>query len=68
MFGVFDKFGRAGVFPAADMTCKFDERHLHAEADAEEGNAMGSGVFDGDDFSFGASHAKAARHEDPLHG
>ncbi len=64
---VGDEFRGVGVLPAADVAGVFDEGHLHAEADAEEGNLMGACVLDGADFPFGAADAKTARNEDAVH-
>ena len=53
--------------PQADpgqISRRLDHRHLHAEADAEEGNLALTGEPDRRDLAFGAALAKAARHQD----
>ena len=61
------KFGGVGVRPAADVAGVFDEGHLHAEADAEKGDAAIACVADGADFTFRAADAETAGDEDAVH-
>src|SRR5690554_7208462 len=42
--GVVGELGGVGVLPAGHVAGELDHRHLHAEADAEIGNAVLPGV------------------------
>jgi hypothetical protein len=53
------------AFRPADVARVLDDRHLHAEADAEERDLVLAGVADRLDLPFGAALAEAARHEHP---
>ena len=43
-----------------------DDGQLHAQANAEVGDARGAGVVGGEDLALDAARAKAARHEDAV--
>ena len=60
------EFGAVGILPAEDIACIFDYRTLHAEADAEEGNLPGAGVFDRADLARYAAAAEPARHQNAV--
>src|SRR5581483_10270736 len=51
----------------AGVARELDRGELHAEADAEVGNALLPGVADGGDLALGAALAEAARNEDRIH-
>ena len=50
----------------ADVTGELNHRALHAEADAEERDLVGAGVFDRLDHAFNAALAEATRNEDGV--
>ena len=60
-FGI--QFRAAGVFNAGYVAHGFDYRHLHAETNAEPGNAVFPGIADGGNFAFGAAAAETSRHQ-----
>ena len=51
-----------GTGQAADVSGKFDDRNLHAQADAKIGNILLTGIAAGRDHAFDAAFAKAAGH------
>src|SRR6202012_1406562 len=60
------EFGRAGMRHAGQVACRLDHRHLHTEADAEEGHAALAGEAHGMHLTLGAALAESARHEDAV--
>lgn len=62
----FIKFCGVCVFHAAYVTGKFDDRALHAEAQSQEGDAVGPGIADGVDLAFHAPVAEASRYYDAI--
>ena len=48
------------------MASKFDDGHLHAETDAEEGNFSLASIADGGDHPFDTSIAKSSGDQNPL--
>ena len=54
------KFRTVRVFPAHDISCEFDQRHLHAEAYSEEGYSVDPGVLRCQDHPLCAPAAKAS--------
>ena len=65
--GLDIKLGRVGARHAGHVPCVFDQRHLHAKADAQVRNVVLACVADGLDLAFDTALAKAARHEDGIH-
>src|SRR5262249_53615459 len=61
------EFGAIGVFQADDITRKFDDGTLQAQADAEERNLALAGIADGVDLAAGAAIIEAAGNEDAVH-
>ena len=59
-------FGGIGVFPTQHVAGVFYHAALHAQADAEEGNAAGAGVFDGGELAGDAAFAETGRHQNAL--
>ena len=60
------ELARVGVGPADDVARELDGRDLHAEADAEVGNAALARVARGGDLALDAALAEAAGHEDAV--
>ena len=60
-------FGAAGIFDAEDVTRVFDDSELHAEADAEVGDAVFARVLHGADFAADAAVTEASRYDDTVH-
>ena len=60
------EFAGARVRKSADMAGKLDDRDLHAEADAEIGDALFAAILCGEDHALDASSAEAARHDDAV--
>src|SRR6185503_10314964 len=56
----------AGAFQARGVPRRLDAGHLHAEADAEEGDVAGAGEVDGGDLALAAALAEAAGDEDGV--
>ena len=56
-----------GIGVAERVAGKFDDHHLHAEADAEGGDVVGAGVLDGGDFAFGASLSETGADDGSCH-
>lgn len=54
------EFGAARLVHPADVAGEFDHGELHAEADAQVGDVVGSGPLGALDHSFGATFAEAA--------
>ncbi len=54
-------------FESRKIARRFDDRHLHAEADAEVGNAVLARESHGLDLALDAAVAEAARHDDTVH-
>lgn len=52
---------------ADDVACEFDNGKLHAEAQAEEGDAVLTGIADGFDHAVDAAAAEAAGDDDAGH-
>ena len=67
--GVFGRaeFGAGRVWNVGEVSGALDDGHLHAEADAEERDAVRAGEADGFDLAFGAAFAEAAGDEDAVH-
>ena len=57
---------RIGVGQAGHVARIFDQRHLHAQADAQVRNLVFAGVAGGSDLAFDAALAEAARHQDRV--
>ena len=53
------EFGTVGAGIAEDIASVFDDRDLHAEADAEVGNLVFAGITGGLNFALDAAAAKA---------
>src|SRR4051812_39457565 len=49
-----------------DVPCKFDDRELHAETDAEERHLVFTRVTNRVDLSFGAAITKTTRNQDRI--
>ena len=71
---VDDGIGRVGheldavrLGQADDVACEFDNGKLHAEAQAEEGDAVLTGIADGFDHAVDAAAAEAAGDDDAGH-
>src|SRR2546422_5370471 len=58
--------GRVGALEAAHVARVLDDRHLHAEADTEEGNLALARVAHRLDLPLGAARAEAHRHQDRV--
>src|SRR6185312_8541463 len=54
------------VIESHDVACELDNRHLHAEADAEERQSSFARVPDRLDHSLHTAHAESTRHEQPV--
>ena len=61
------ELGRARRFEAGGVPRRFDAGHLHAEADAEEGDVALAGEMDAGDLALAAALAEAAGDEDGVH-
>ena len=66
MFRVVFKFRGVGAGHPEHIATEFDGGDLEPEADAQVGHVLGAGVMSGEDFSFDAAIAKAARNEHPV--
>ncbi len=60
------KLGAGGSGQAADVAGELDDGDLHAEADAEEGDAVFAGILGGSDLALGAAVSEATGNEDAL--
>ena len=58
------EFGGIGVLPAQHMAGELDDRHLHAQADAEIGDVVLTRIAAGGDHALDAPVAEAAGHQD----
>ena len=47
------------IWHSQDVTGKFDDHHLHAQANAETGDVVFTGILGSKDFPFNATGAKA---------
>jgi len=63
VLGIFLELRAISTFQSRDMAGKFDARHLHAKANAKEGNLVFAGIFDGQDHALGTAHTKATGHQ-----
>src|SRR5713226_2590875 len=66
MGALFVELIRVRPVKTADVTSKLHHSYLHAEADAEKGNAILSRIAHGLDLSLAAPIAEAARHQDAV--
>src|SRR5690554_1520852 len=66
MLGGLVEFGGIGVLPAQHVAGKLDDRHLHAQADAQIGNVVFTGVAGGGNLAFHTTQAEAAWHQDGI--
>ena len=66
MLGRIIELGGVCALKARHVPRELHGGHLHAEADAEEGDAVLPGVLDGPDHAAGPAHAEAAGHQDPV--
>ena len=64
--GTGAEFGRAGALDADEIACRLDDRHLHAEADAEIRHMAFACKTRRVDLAFRAAFAEAPRHEDAV--
>ena len=64
--GIRIQFCAVGVGPAEDVAGEFHHGHLHAQAEAQEGDAVLTGVADGADFPFDSPVSEAARDQDAV--
>src|SRR6478735_4052793 len=60
------ELGGVGVLDADEVSCGFDHRHLHAEADAEIWHVALARELRRADLAFGAALAEAARHQNAV--
>src|SRR6185437_6954727 len=60
------KLGRARLRQVGEMTCRLDDGHLHAEADAEIGHPTLAGEARRFDLALGAALAKPPRHQNAV--
>src|SRR5947209_2344320 len=60
------ELGGRGVADAGEVPRTLDARHLHSEADAEEGDLALPGKLDARDLAFAAALAETARDEDSV--
>ncbi len=60
------ELGRVGALHVADVAGVVDDRHLHAEADAEERHLLLAGVATGRDLALDPALAEAAGDEDAV--
>ena len=60
------ELGGVGVAPAEHVAGVFDDRDLHAQADAQVGDLVLAGVLHGADLAFHAAQAEAARDQDGV--
>ncbi len=61
------ELGAVGVLEPEHVAAVFDDRELHAEADAEVRNLVLAREAHGGDLAFDAALAEAAGHEDGVH-
>ena len=64
--GALVKLDAGGSGQAADVAGILDDGDLHAEADAEEGDAVFAGILGGCDLALGAAVSEATGNEDAL--
>ena len=64
---VFFHLRRSGILVSQNVSGKFNHAHLHAEADAKEGNLPFPCVLDGKNFPFQTALSEAGRYEDAGH-
>ena len=65
--GIFRiKLFTLGVSQTGNVSGKFNNCQLHAETDAEIGNLVYPGIFDGLNFAFHAAIAKTSGHQDTV--
>ena len=64
ILGVLLELSRVGARHAGLVASKLNDGALHAEADAEIGNAVLPRVLGGEDLAFNAARAEAARNQD----
>ena len=60
------QFDAVGIVHAADISGKFDNRYLHAQAEAKIGNTVCSCIVCRSDHTFYAAVSKAAGNNDSL--
>ena len=58
--------GAVGLIPSEDIACELDDRHLHTEADADEGDIVLAGVAGGDNLALRAAVAEARGYDDAM--
>src|SRR2546425_2678215 len=63
---LFIELARIGPIEAADIAGKLHHSHLHAETDAEKGDAIFARVPHGLDFSLASPIAETARYQDAV--
>ena len=64
--GIWIELTGIGVFPAADITGKFDDGDLHAQADAQVWLAVFTAVSRRQQHAFAAAFAESAGHQDAV--
>src|SRR5262249_61303992 len=66
-FGVLPAFGRVCFLDAAEVARRFDDGHLHSEANPEIWHLALARELYRPDFSLGAALAEAARDQNAVH-
>src|SRR5262252_2662608 len=66
-FGGRTEFGRVRLLDATEVARRFDDGHLHSEADSEIRHLALARELDGPDFPFGAALAEPARDQNAVH-
>ena len=56
-----------GILDSTKIPCTFNNRHLQAETDPEEGNVPGTGKFDRGNLAFHAPFPETRSNQDSVH-
>ena len=58
--------GRVRALEVADIAGVLNQRHMHTQANTEEGNTLLTGIADGFDLALNAAIAEATRHKNRV--
>ena len=61
------QFRTVGILKSQHIPCKFDDHHLHAEADAKRGDVVGAAIFRRKQLAFRAPAPEARTDHDASH-
>src|SRR5690554_196135 len=64
--GMLTEFSTVGVFQSGHVAGVFDNRHLHAQADAQVRNLVLAGILNRADLAFHATLTKATRYQNGV--